>query len=147
MLGAGLFLPGTAIATDSVVLGKGLSNAFVSEISCPEDLICMDSVFIWELEAKRTVAGPGISGRVRATTTQHTEATQQFVGSVKIFVLRPIEDSALRASYGVDYEIVTLSPRYKGNRFCLLVDPKEIGLDVQSVQNEHGFYCFSARGL
>jgi hypothetical protein len=81
-----------ALAEDSVVLGHGVSNAFLGELPCPERSLCVDANYVWVLDADRTVAGPGVTGRVRAIATQHTDATAQFVKSVELFVLSPIQD-------------------------------------------------------
>jgi hypothetical protein len=134
-------------AADSVVLGKGISNKHAGDLMCPQNGICLDSVYLWELEAKRTVSGAPISGRVKALATQHTDATPEFARSVEIFVMRPIDDQAVRERYRADYYILALSPRHDGSMYCLAIDPKEAGLEIAdsqvSVDSTSGYFCFA----
>src|SRR5437763_799201 len=71
-----------ASATDSVVLGRGLSNAFFDKIECSPTDLCMDSLYVWELDARQTLAGPKVAGRVRAIIAVHGPATSKYVRSV-----------------------------------------------------------------
>ena len=132
---------------DSVVLGRGVGNAFAALIECTDRSLCMDSLYVWELEAKHAVSGPPVSGRVKAIFVQHTQATLKFVRSVELFVLRRIDDPAMRKEYGADYSGIALSPRYSGSRYCLPVSPQSIGLKLAesdvSVDPDSGYYCFA----
>ena len=139
-----LALSGTARGADSVVLGHGIANQYYASLPCPADSICLDAQYRWELEAARTIVGPLVKGRVRALISQHTDATRKFVQSVELFVLRPIQDPALREASGAQYYLVSLSPLYEKNQYCLSVRPSEVGLAVpesQIIKNE-GSYCF-----
>ena len=139
-----LALSGRARGADSVVLGHGITNQYYAAQPCPADSICLDAQYRWELEAARTIVGPLIKGRVRALISQHTDATRKFVQSVELFVLRPIQDSGLRKASGAQYYLVSLSPLYEKNQYCLSVRPSEVGLAVpesQIIKNE-GSYCF-----
>ena len=139
----------SAHGADTVVLGKGISNSFVSELTCPEGAICMDSLYRWELNAKHTVAGPIVAGRLRAVISQHADANIRFVKSVELFVLRPIEDRELGAAYGADFELVALSPRYANGNYCLSVEPEDVGLKLPasevSIDPDSGYRCFSSK--
>jgi len=146
-----------AFAEDSVVLGHGVSNAFLSRQPCPQpadkrlERICMDANYTWILDAVRTVAGPRIRGRVRAVASQHTAASAQFVKSVELFVVRPIEDPAIRRTDKATYYLVALSPLDSQGRYCLSVSPTEVGLtlDPAAVKADaaSGYFCFSASAL
>ena len=140
-----------AYAAPSVLIGRGLSNTFVAESVCPENAICLDAFYRWEFMSTRTVAGPAISGHVRAVISQHVEATPSFVRSVELFVVTPIDDPAVRRTYGAEYFLLALSPRYKSGRYCVPMPLAEIGLaDVSSeiiVDPDTGYHCISARSL
>ena len=144
-----LATPAAALAADSVVLGHGVSNAFHTSSPCPPD--CMGAEYIWVLDAHRTVSGPKVTGRIRAITFQHTDATSQYVKSVELFVLRPIEDASIRKSSGADYYLVSLSPRDSRGRYCLNMKPSELDLTVAAsevtVDASSGYYCFKASAL
>jgi hypothetical protein len=139
----------SAYAADSVVLGHGISNSFLSKVECPAGSICPDAQYLWVLTSNRTVVGPPVNGRVRAISMQHTDATQQFVTSVELFVLRPIESAAIRSSSGADFYIVALSPRDPAGHYCLPVNPATVGLhlDPTKVRAAEGSYCFDAQSL
>jgi len=140
----------TVAAEYSVVVGRGVSNSFLSDGPCHGAITCLDAWYVWVLDADRTVAGPKVSGRVKAITPQHTEATLKFVESVELFVLRAIEDPRLAGSSGAKYSIVSLSPRYSGDRYCLWFDPKVVGLKLEPseiVVDSDGSFCFKAVAL
>ena len=88
--------------------------------------------------------GPAVKGRVRALISQHTGATRKFVQTVELFVLRPIQDPGLRKASGAQYYLLSLSPRYEKNQYCLSVRPAEVGLAVPESQitKGDGSYCF-----
>jgi hypothetical protein len=152
-LAAGAFaLPtAAAVAADSVVLGHGVSNAFVSAPPCPAGSACMEANYLWVLEADRTITGPDIKGKVRAIAVQHTDATAKFVTSVELFVLRPIQDPSMRKSLGADYYLVSLSPRDPQGQYCLSLNPGDVGLKLDAsevrVDTSSGHFCFSATAL
>jgi len=141
----------SATAADSIVLGRGVSSAFLSRQPCPQGAICMDANYIWILDADQTISGPAVTGRVRAVTSQHTDATATFVRSVQLFVLRPIKNPALRRSSRADYFIVSLSPRDERGRYCLSVNPTDVGLKLDpskvEVEASSGYFCFNATAL
>jgi len=145
----GLGIARVVAAADSVVIGHGVGNSFLSEVPCPATNICLDSRYIWTLVADRTVVGPAVKGEVRAIAIQHTEATPQFVHSVELFVLRPIAEATLRSSSGADFYIDALSPRDTAGRYCLAMDPLEVNLHIatSNIHKVDGAYCFDARLL
>ena len=87
-----LTVPPPAFSSDSVVLGRGISNYFLSKQPCPQPedsnlaSICLDANFIWVLSARRTIVGPPVRGTVRAIFSQHVAATSKFVRSTELFV-------------------------------------------------------------
>jgi len=131
-----------ALAVDSVVLGRGVSNDFFAEIECSPTDLCMDSFYIWELDAKQTLAGPKVTGRVRAVIAVHTSATSKYVKSVELFVLRPVENFEANDSKSPAFNLVALSRRYAGGKYCLDVDPLSVGLEVESTRSTNGLFCF-----
>jgi hypothetical protein len=148
-----LTVPAPAFSSDSVVLGRGISNYFLSKQPCPqpEDSnlvnICMDVNFIWVLSARRTIVGPPVKGTVKAISSQHVAATSKFVRSTELFVLRPIDDPALRRSSHADYYLVELSTKDSDGRYCLWDKPEEVGLrlkDTDVVVDDEGQSCFNA---
>ena len=138
-----------AIASDSVVIGRGISNAYFASVPCPSDYICLDGQYLWTFLSGRTVAGPVVHGEVRGIFMQHTEAKPQFVNAVELFVLRPIDDATLRTSSGADFYIIALSTRHTTGRYCLPMDPKTVHLHihVSEISRDDGAYCFDAHLL
>lgn len=145
--------PPPALSRDSVILGRGISNHFLSKLPCPQPedsnltSICLDANSIWVLSARRTIAGPPVKGTVRAIFSQHVAATAQFVRSTELFVLRPIGDPALRKSSHADYYLVDLSIKDSDGRYCLSDKSEEVGLrlsDDDVVVSGEGQSCFNA---
>lgn len=146
-------VPRPAFSSDSVVLGRGVSNYFHSKQPCPqpEDSnlanTCLDANFIWVLSARRTIAGPPVSGTVKAILSQHVAATSKFVRSTELFVLRLIDDPALRKSSHADYYLVDLSIKDSDGRYCLWGKPEALGLrlnDNDVVIRGDGQSCFNS---
>jgi hypothetical protein len=145
LLAAGLAVA-PVVAEESVVLGRGISNTYAGDIACAEQTLCLDARYVWELEAKRTVSGPLVKGRVKAVFAQHTDANVKFVRSVELFVLSRIEDPATRKQLGADYSGIALSPQYSGSKYCLPVTPASVGLAIPENAisvDDSGYYCFA----
>jgi hypothetical protein len=142
----GLACASTAFSADSVVIGRGVSNSFLSKVECTAGDLCVDARYVWVLSVARTIAGPTVQGKIRAVAFQHVDATPQFVRSVELFVLSPIDDSAPRGSSGADFYIVSLSPRGGDGRYCLDVDPETVGLHLKpgDIKFRENRYCFAA---
>jgi len=141
-------LAGPASAADSVVIGRGISNSYFTNLPCSANEICLDSLFMWVLDSTRSVAGPTIKGTVRALIAQHVAATRKFVESAELFVLQPIQDDALRKRSGADYYLLSVSPRNENGRYCLSKNPDDVGLKLPKAQVsmdiEGSRYCFDA---
>ena len=150
LLGA-LAIATPVVAADSVVLGHGVSSAFLSNVPCTERSLCVDALYVWVLDASNTVVGPRVTGRVRAIATQHSDATGQFVRSVELFVLSPIADSTLQKSSGAKFYLIALSPRDLRGRYCISVKPNDVGLKLDpsevTVDSDSGYFCFNASVL
>ena len=134
---------GVTLGDNSVVLGRGISNAPARPLGCIDDL-GMNCQFLWQLVVKRTVAGPSVHGRIRALTLQHTDAASTFVRSVELFVLAPI---AKRGPTGATHTILALSPRYGDGTYCVTLDPQQLGIPIarsQIVARPDGSFCFGA---
>jgi hypothetical protein len=148
LLVVGVLVSTSGVAAESVVLGKGISNVYAGDVACARNEICLDSVFVWEFDATRTVSGPPVTGRVRAIIAAHGEATSKFVRSVELFVVRRIDEPGVREAYGAEYYLVSLSPRYERSRYCISVDARDLGLRIPSDEisvDETGYYCFLRR--
>jgi hypothetical protein len=142
---------GRAFAATSVLIGYGLNNEYVAAVACPDNAVCLDSLYRWEFQSTRTVAGPPISGRVRAVIVAHTQATPSYVRSVELFVVKPIDDPKLRRAYRAEYTLVALSRRDKSGRYCVPMPLGDIGLAGASskviVEPESGYHCIDAKRL
>jgi hypothetical protein len=125
-----LTAPTFACGDSLVFLGKGISNTFLSRTDCPNQQLCMDSLYLWTFRVDKVLAGPRQSRSVRAIAYQHTDVTPDFIRSVELFVLEPIQDQALRSTYGANYTLVFLSPREKRDRYCLSQQPQALHLNV-----------------
>ena len=147
LLLTGVLAIAPVVGAESVVLGKGISNSYAGDIECDEHSICLDVLYVWELDAKRTVSGPAVRGRVKAIFAQHVDATAKFVRSVELFVLSRIDDPAIRKQFGVDYSGIALSPLYSGSKYCLPVTPASVGLAIPenkvSIDPNSAYYCFA----
>jgi hypothetical protein len=145
-----LTLAASVYAADSVVIGSAISSSFYSKVACPAGFICLNGQYLWVLRPSRTVAGPLIKGQVRAISIQHMNATQQFISSAEIFVLRPIKAAPpLYRAAGADFYLVSLSSRDSAGHYCLSVDPATVGLHVapSEIHRDGDSYCFDAQLL
>jgi hypothetical protein len=128
---------------NSVIVGHGISSDEVPSLGGVDD---WNVFFLWTLDAKRTVSGPKVTGRVRALNIAHAGAMPKFVRSVELFVLSPITESTAQVhNTGANYWIVALSPRHKGSMYCTAQDPRDVGILIDGSQitvNEHGVFCF-----
>ena len=141
-----LFLLRPAWAEDIVVIGKLLENKPMAYVprECPESHICLHSWYESVVSVQKTIRGTNLSGRVSAAVMQHTSLNSRFKKSVRLFVLKPIEDPAVRAKLRVDYYLKGMSEVRQ--MYCLGYDPKESGLDPETVYvseaDGHKSYCF-----
>jgi hypothetical protein len=139
-----------ALAADTIVLGHALSDKYIDKIKidCPADEICLDVWYRWIIEADQTVSGPRLPGRVVAAQMQHVDVTHAFLKSLRLFVLRPIDDQKQRSLLGADYYLVDMSK--PSRMYCLWSDPKAEGLSIDEVfvaGEEHSSrYCFVLPG-
>jgi len=75
---------------------------------------------------------------------QHTGLNERYRKSVRLFVLRPIEDAGERARLRVDYYLDGMSEAHEV--FCLAQKPADIGLEVDRTyvagEGNDSTYCF-----
>ena len=140
-------LTGQVSAADNiVVLGKLVYNEPMEYVpdECPEDSICLRSWWKSIVNVQKTIHGSAVSGRVAAAVMQHTLLNDRYKKSVRLFVLRPIDDPKQRAKLRVDYYLESMSEPYQ--MFCLSQDPKESGLDTKETYiagtNDEKIFCF-----
>ena len=121
-----------AMAADSVVFGRALSNSGMTYVKdeCPENHICLHSWYKWVIRVDKTVSGPAVSrGRIVAARMQHTSMESPYTKRLRLFVLRPIEETEQRELLRADYYLEDMSAAQR--MFCLTQDPKEVGLVVE----------------
>ena len=135
---------GAARAADSVVVGRAVSNTYIPGVegACgpiTADELCMDVWFVWKISVSRTISGPPIIGRVRASRPQHATFVRSYMRQNRLFLLRPIDDPEQRTLLQADYHLVDMSEDQ-----CLDARPRELnGADVQITHTERGdVYCF-----
>src|SRR5688572_10448947 len=106
-------------AEHSVVLGRALENRWIRdvEVPCPENHICQDVWVRWVIDAKRTLNGPELRGRVTAAAIQHTEVVRSYQDRIKLFVLTPIDSPEDRRLLRADYYLSDSSKLYE--MYCL----------------------------
>jgi hypothetical protein len=75
---------------------------------------------------------------------QHVDVTREFLKSLRLFVLRPIDDEKQRSLLGADYYLVDMSKPIE--MYCLWLDPKAEGLStddvVESGEGNSKRHCF-----
>jgi hypothetical protein len=140
-------LASPACAADSiVVLGKLVYNQPMDYVAddCPENYICLRSWWKSVVNVQKTIHGSKVTGRVAAAVMQHTSLNDRFKKSVRLFVLRPIDDPKEREKLRVDYYLESMAEPYQ--MYCLSQDPKESGLVVDETyvagKDDEKTYCF-----
>ncbi len=135
------------VAADNiVVLGKLEYNGPMEYVpdECPENHICLRSWWKSVVSIQKTVHGSRLSGRVAAAVMQHTSLNDGYKKSVRLFVLKPIDDPQQRAKLRVDYYLESMSESYQ--MFCSSKDPKDMGLEVEetyvSGTDDQKTFCF-----
>jgi hypothetical protein len=136
-----------ALAADEfVVLGEGLSNSYLGDIVCDARSSCLDGRYLWTIRVTRTVVGPPLPAILRFVALQHTTATAEFVRSTELFVLSRADASATQSGADAEFSLLALSPRYEGDRYCLVLDPADLGLLVRrdhiTRDPQRGGFCF-----
>jgi hypothetical protein len=147
-----LFLSGQVLAGElialgppSVVLGKITRQYVIKERPpCPARIVnanapvpvdsestdesmtfvCIDAWIGFDISTSTTLAGPKVTGRIRAARIQHAVITT--FNRSKLFVLRPIEDALMRKAIKADFYLMDLSA--PNDMYCLQWDPKIYGL-------------------
>lgn len=99
-------------AADAVFCGRSLGHHHIKgvEVPCPENAICLNVWFRWQLQIDRVLEGPEIGGRVSAAVVQHGHFLPSYEKSLQVFVIRRIDDEAKRQLLGADFQLVSHSP-------------------------------------
>lgn len=131
-------------AEPSVVLGSARSLGYLAiQPPCPEDSICLNGWYRYNVTVDRTLHGPELRSLIRAVHSQHTEFNHKYRRALRLFVLRHIDDAKVRAELQADYYLIGLSPARQ--LYCLGGAPGDIGLSDTSVAVAgQDSFCFSA---
>jgi hypothetical protein len=144
LLFALILLSAEAYSDNSIVIGQGIKVEGVFE-SAGE----WQSGYIWLVNARRTVLGPDVKGKIRITAVSHAQPTDDYLKTVQLFVLAPVSaDSA--ASDAPKYSLLASSPLDRNGQYCVWLKPSEISIplsDTDVERDEHGAYCFSKASL
>jgi hypothetical protein len=147
ILSALLSLP--VLAEDSVVIGRATAHFPIeAEAPCPPpdehgEYICMDAWIGFKISVTKTIAGPEVSGAVKAARVQHTQYVRSYRKRLKLFVLRPIPTEELRHTLGADY--LLLEATTERRVYCFSQSPSTYALKDQVSLLETGSkseYCF-----
>lgn len=136
----------SAYAEDVVVLGKLVYNEPMKDApdECPKDYICMRSWWKSIVAVQKTIHGINLSGRITAVQMQHTVMSAQFRKSLRLFVLRSIDEPEKRAKFHADFYLVNMISLHQ--MYCTWQDPKELQLGVNETytagSDEYKSYCF-----
>jgi hypothetical protein len=140
-----LLVPTSTWAGNSVFLGKSFENTFLSKTECQPHQLCMDSVYMWTLRVDKVLVGPRLGHEIRAIAYQHTDVASEYLRTLELFILEPILDPALRSTYGVNYKVISFSPREEHDQYCLSQPPRAVGLAVPETHvtiDDDKWYCF-----
>lgn len=134
-----------ANAEYSVVIGQGIK---VDGESSPIG-DGWTSAFVWLIDARRTVVGPPVKGKLHIIAASHAQPKDSYLRTVQLFVLAPIVGDT-ESSGEPMFSLVTSSPIYRRGRYCIPFKPSEVGIplgDGEVERNEHDYYCFSRSSL
>jgi hypothetical protein len=131
-------------AEDSIVIGYGIK---VDGINGSGDWV---SAYVWQINARRTVSGPIVKGKIRIIAASHAQPRDSYLKTVELFVLAPVIQDAAKSDDELRFSLVASSPLYERNKYCIQFKPYEISIplnDSEVERDEHGFYCFSKQAL
>jgi hypothetical protein len=134
-----------AYADNSIVIGHGLKVDGVCE-SAGEWM----SGYVWLINARRTVSGPIVKGKIRVIAASHAQPKDSYLKTVQLFVLAPAIGYGAESSNEPRFSLIASSPLYGRDRYCIPFKPSEIGIplsDTAIERNEYDDYCFSKRSL
>jgi hypothetical protein len=144
LLFALIFLVADAYADNSIVIGHGIKIDGVCETGD------WDSGYIWLINARRTISGPAVKGKIRIIAMSHAQPKDSYLKTVQLFVLAPVTKDAAEASKEPTFSLIASSPLYRRDQYCIAFKPSEIGIplnDTEVERNEHDAYCFSTQAL
>jgi hypothetical protein len=134
-----------AHANNSIVLGQGIKVDSVCESG--ESWV---SGFVWLINARRTISGPTVKGKLRIVAASHAQPLDSYVKTVQLFVLAPANEDVAESSSEPRFSMIASSPLYRGGKYCVWFKPSEIGIplsDAEIERDKHGAYCFSKKSL
>jgi len=137
----------SAAASDeySVVVGNGVKVDGVAELG--DD---WNTGYIWLVNAKQTVSGPSVKGRIRIVAVSHAQPTDAYIRSVQLFVLSPIVKTNPESNEEPKFSLIASSPLYKKGRYCVAFRPSQIAIPIDDAaveRDEDNDYCFSKKAL
>lgn len=133
-----------ARADNSIVIGQGIKVDEIQEVSGS-----WVSGYVWLINARRTVSGPSVKGKIRIVAASHAQPTDRYLKTVQLFVLAPITEGTGEADEP-RFSLVASSPLRRGDKYCILMKPSEVGIplsDDEVERDEQGAYCFEKRSL
>lgn len=147
---AGLLLALVLLVTDayadkSIVIGHGIKVDEVCESS--GDWV---SGYVWLINARRTVSGPIVKGKIRIVAASHAQPTDSYLKTVQLFVLAPVVGDDAESGNEPRFSLIASSPLYGRDKYCVPFKPSEIAIplsDAEVERDEDGAYCFSKSSL
>jgi hypothetical protein len=143
---AALFLAVTdARAANSIVIGDGIE---IVEVGEPLNDWVMG--YVWLIDARQTISGPPVTGKVRIVAASHAQPTDAYLKTVQLFVLSPAISDGNESTTEPRFSLITSSPLYRGGKYCVPFKPSEIGIplgDPDVEQDNDGSYCFTKKAL
>lgn len=139
-----VLLAADVYADNSIVIGRGIKVDGVGEASGS-----WVSGYVWLVDARQTVSGPIVKGKIRIIAASHAQPKDSYLKTVQLFVLAPIiGDGATHDA--PKFSLVTSSPLYGNGKYCIPFNPSEIAIslnDTEVDRNEYDAYCFTKKSL
>ena len=145
LLFALVLLVAGAHADNSIVIGHGIKVDGVYESA--GDWV---SGYVWLINARRTVSGPVVKGKVRIIAASHAQPRDSYLKTVELFVLTPVIGDGAESNDEPRFSLVASSPLYRSDKYCIPFKPSEISIplnDTEVERDEYDAYCFSKQAL
>lgn len=118
-----MFVSGGVYAENSVVIGSGIKVDTISSLG--DDWV---AGYVWLIDARQTVSGPIVKGRVRIVAVSHAQPTDSYLRSVQFFVLRPYNNAHSESSDEPKFALVASSPLHRSGKYCVPFKPSDIAI-------------------
>jgi hypothetical protein len=145
LLFALVLLVADAYADNSIVIGHGIMVDGVYESAGD-----WASGYVWLINARRTVSGPIVKGKIHIIAASHAQPKDSYLKTVQLFVLAPVIGGGAESSNKPRFSLIASSPLYGRDKYCIPFKPSEIAIplsDTKVERNEYDAYCFSKRSL